>query len=124
MAEECKVPPWGQARHCCCTASALLCLHVTGEQAVWHEATLWPLVWPIGETMGWCQAGCLDGWPSGQVYVAVPPTVPPTVSLLWPALLHPISALVKCLVLKTYTAIEITLFAVLLHLSCASPLDL
>lgn len=33
-------PARGQAQHCCCTASALLCLHVTGEQAAWHEAAL------------------------------------------------------------------------------------
>lgn len=58
-AQECEVPPW--AAGCLWAGSALLlqsqcnaaqpvhcpALHVTGEQAVWHEAALWPLVWPV-----------------------------------------------------------------------------
>lgn len=101
-AEECEVPPWAArlplGRLSTAAAQPVHCsaLHVTGEQAVWHEAALWPLVWPIGEVMGWSQAGCLD---------------------------H-ISALVKCLVLKTNTAIKIAPFMSLLYHNCASPLDL
>lgn len=97
-----------------CQGIALL--HVTGEQAVWHEAALWPTHGLLSSRMSGWMAQCSGPCSS--------PSSCPTVALLWPVLLDHVSVFVKSLVLKTNAAIKITLFTLLLYQNCASPLDL